>query len=547
MDIQLRQLMRNKTPPCNPDILEGLAVKHMKHFEEYINNVFVNVSKEFPPELEYVGCARCTPQEEYALATRKTGNARNGGSFFDFARSDIYLVKYFFRFNGKDMAPRYMYLPFVGVAGTIFQSGTRYAMSPVLADRVFSIGVNDIFIRLLGAKFTVERQSYNIRVGEYSEAVQVAWSMVHNRAKKTKSGPKTTLVHYLLSKYGFTEMFKRFCNCVPVVGNNEITIENFPADKWVICSSLQRKPPKFGNKNWTPTTIKIAVRIEDFNLNVKSVIAGFFYIVDYFPERIQKEWLDNTRWWCIMLGHILFSNNISDASLYNDIKEHLESLDKYVDIFSKQSLRELGYDCQDIYQLFSVVIRSMNEWLITSTDKICSMYDKELSVLYFVALGITSAINTAKYKLKAAAKKHFTEREAEKIMNGILTKKLVFTSLKSAHCLSVVSYTGDNMFFKITSILASQTSTNIATGKRNRSRLTDPAKRLHVSIAEVGQYANLPKSEPTGRERISPHLRLNDRGLVLRDLGKMALLDHTQTLIDRDQPQRASVDNDLIF
>lgn len=547
MDIQLRQLMRNKTPPVNPDIVEGLAVKHMQGFEEYIDNVFRSVAKEYPPQLEYVNFQRCNPQEEYNLATRKTGNARNGGSFFDFARSDIYLCKFFFRFNGKDMAPRYMYLPFVGTAGTIFQSGTRYVMSPVLADRIFSIGVNDIFIRLLGAKFTVERQFFSIRVNDIKETVQVAWSMVHNKAKKTNTGPKTTLVHYLLAKYGFTETFKMFCNCVPVVGGPEINANTYPADKWVICASLQRPPKKLGKVLYVPTEIRVAVRIEDFTPFVKSMVAGFFYVTDYFPDRIRKEYIDNTRWWCIMLGHILFTNSIGDADLYRDISEHLESLDEYVDIFSKATLQELGLHCNDIYQLFAVIIQNMNIWLVTSMDKICSMWDKELSILYFVALEITTAINTSKYKLKAAAKKHFTEKEAEKIMNGILTKKLIFTSLKNAHCLSVVSYTGDNKFFKITSILASQTSTNRQTGRRNRSRLSDPAKRLHVSIPEVGQYSNLPKSEPTGRERVSPHLHTDERGLVLRNMGNLALLNQVQSMIDRDQPMRSNVDNDLIF
>ena len=46
------------------------------------------------------------------------------------ARSDVYLMKFLFSFNGVELPPRYIYLPFVGEAGTMFLGGSRYLVTP---------------------------------------------------------------------------------------------------------------------------------------------------------------------------------------------------------------------------------------------------------------------------------------------------------------------------------------------------------------------------------------------------------------------------------
>jgi hypothetical protein len=138
------------------------------------------------------------------------------------------------------------------------------------------------------------------------------------------------------------------------------------------------------------------------------------------------------------------------------------------------------------------------------------------------------------YRLRTAAKKQLTEKGVINVMNATLKTGLIFAITRQTECMSTVSYSGDNKFFKITSILASQSSSSKPAGKKSRARITDPSKRLHVSVAEVGGYSNLPKSEPTGRHRINPHLRIDARGAVLKDPEKLNLLTSVQALIERD-------------
>jgi len=63
--------------------------------------------------------------------------------------------------------------------------------------------------------------------------------------------------------------------------------------------------------------------------------------------------------------------------------------------------------------------------------------------------------------------------------------------------------------------------------------LNDPSKRLHVSVAEVGGYSNLPKSEPSGRSRLNPCVRIDDKGVVIRNPERIEMLDSIQEMIRR--------------
>jgi hypothetical protein len=518
----------------NEDIANGLAVKHFHDVEKYVDLVFKSAAKGFPLGLKYVDGKRCTPQEELAVVTKKKGSKR----MYDVARSDIYMMKYTFSYNGEELEPRYLYLPFVSDAGTITIGGSRFNISPLLTDRVISVGVSSIFIRLLRDRLTFERMSQHYMVDGKRETVQVAWSLIyHKNAKMKKLRPTVkancTLMHYLLCKYGFYETFQRFGHCKPVVGGSEINKNVYPEDEWVICSSTQVKPKGCGRGFYEPTNIRVAIRKEEMTPMVKNMLGGFFYIVDHFPTYMPPEWVDSKRQWMILLGHIIFSGTINAGKLYDDIADHMTSLDEYLDSLIMMKLHDIGVHVDDIYQVFAIVIEKFNDWLLAATDKVASMYDKELSILPFSLYEITSAIFKLYFKLKAASKKELTAKEIVATMNLTLRTGLIFSLTKGHGEVSTISTPGDNKATKITSMLVPQSASNRQSQRKDRAVLNDPSKRLHVSVAEVGGYSNLPKSEPSGRSRINPHVRIDPKGVVLRKPEYVEMLDQIQELIKR--------------
>lgn len=537
MDIQLMELMAEETPQMNRDIVDGLATVHVPEMEKYIDNIFRSVAKDFPAGLEYLTYARCTPLEEFNEETRK----QTKKATFNLAQSDFYMVKYFFRFEGEDLPPRYMYLPFVGAAGTMVISGSRYAITPVLSDKVISKGADYVFIRLNKAKLTINKVPHDIEIDGYRTTVQNTHSTFYNlnsnRKQEKLVKAECVLVHYLLCRHGFTEMFRLYTGTVPVVGNAEINTNAYPESDWVICKSSMstRVVPKgYGKHLYNPSTLRLAIRRDVFNNNIKSYVAGFFYVVDHFPSRILKDYVDETGLWMRLLGYVLFDKSNGEGKLYDDVAEHFQSLSEYVDSIMVEQFKEIGYECRDLYQLLAIVIENFDQWLLGSSEKVSSMYNKEMSILYYLSEVIIININKLHYMLRTASKKKLDKDKIIKAMNKTIKPKMIYSIRSNNACTSTVAYSGDNKFFKITNMLSSQSTTGAATAStKGQANVDDPSKRLHSSIAEVGGYSNLPGNEPTGRNRINPHLRLTMQQTVMRDPDKMELLNSIQDKIDR--------------
>jgi hypothetical protein len=549
MDRELSRLYDQHTPKLNPDLAGGLAQKHMQEGEAWVDSVYRAVARGFPPNFIYVRGERCTPQQEFDEATRKKNNKR----MFDVARSDIYMMKYIFRHtdkNGKvEEINRYMYLPFVSDAGVIYLGGSRFVISPILADRVISKGEDSIFVKLIRAKLTFQREQQHFLANDvtgrdFRETVHVAWSLVYNKNQKMQKlkpviKANTTLVHYLLCKFGFAEMFSKFGNCTPIVGDaTTISEAEYPPSDWVICKTNTHTRPArtYTLKSYTPTTIRLAIRREEYTPMVKNLVCGFFYIVDHFPSRVQPKYLGTVEapkpreraLWMVLMGHLLFSSNINEGKLEDDIAEHIRSLDEYIDEVMKLKFKDIGMPIDDIYQLFGIVLENFQEWILAARDHVSSMYDKELSVLYYVLDEITKQINKFYFKLKAASKKDLNTKEITTMMNQTLRTGLVYSITKKHGEVSTISCPGDNKAFKTTAQLVPQTSSSRQTGRKDNAAISDPTKKIHISVCEVGGYANLPKSDPSGHARLNPHLRTDAKGVVLRDPALIELLDSTQ-------------------
>ena len=520
-------------PKLNPILANGLATTHMLEVEKYIESVFRSVAVSFPPGFKYLDGKKCDPLQEYAEISR----TKNGKMVFDVARSDIHLMEYRFQFMDEPIISRFIYLPFVGQAGTIHLSGSRFIISPILADKVISVGLNTTFVRLLKSKLTFNRTSHHYKADNLVENTQVAWGKIYNKTSKTAqpkatTSAKSSLVHYLLCKHGFHCMFELYANCRPVIGDSDITEDRFPKKDWVICESTQIHPKNY-KSIYEGTKIKIAVRREEYNDDVKNLLAGFYYVVDHFPSYVTTGDVDHTSVWKVLMGHVIWSGNVGANRLYSDVNDHILSLDEYLDMIYAAKLRDAGYPCNDIYALFYTIIKNFNEWLMTADDRVCTMYDKELAVLPFVCSEIVSGINNFYFNFNAAKKKELTGKKILTLMNLYLRQGMVFKLAKEHGEVSTQGTSGDNMALKITNILVPQHKSSKTNKSKARVVLSDPTKRLHVSIAEVGGAWAIPKAEPDGRSRLNLTLTTDESGLVLRDPKYVELLDSVQQKLKR--------------
>lgn len=534
MDVELLNGVRNITPDINGKIANGLATEQLLGVEQYIDQIFKGASNVFPDGLTYEGYKRCTPQEEYNEAVRIKDNRQ----VFELARSDFYLVSYQFKYKGNPLYPRYLYLPFAEDGGIIHVRGNRFSIQPVLADPSFSIGMSSMFIQLTKTRLTFERNVIqHYMANQDRESTYVIWSWVHHGAKnKSKKSMKivySTLVNYLFAKYGVTKTFADFAGCDIIVGGHEINSIDYPADEWVVCTTVGI-PPRAWPKGipYMQTNVRVAIPKHQYTPLVKNLVGGLFYIADNFPDNIKPEYVDDPRAWKIILGHIISAKGTSVGLMLREIEEHLLVIDEYVDFIVKQDLHRSGIEIDTIYEMFVHVIEVLSQKTVQSDIAISSVYGKRLITLRYVLHDIVTSINRLTFKLSNALKNKGEDGLDEKtiiaLMNKFLRKDRI-AGLRHKHGeITSISTSNDCMMFGVTSVIVPQEEATAGVGGVSRINLQNPAKHFHMSLAEVCAYNTLPKADPTGRRRINPFVSLSLDGTVLRDPSLRKMLDESQ-------------------
>ena len=541
MDNDLFNLLDTYFPPFNESICEGIAIEHMAKVESYINNVIKCAEPGFPEGLRYEYPQRCTPKEAYAFATRNGSKNNSNKRSFELAESNIYLMKYYFSFNGEMLPPKYLYLPYVTDGGMISIRGARFCISPVLTDKAISVGPDSLFIPLTRAKLTFNRILHHFIINGMTTSAYIVYSTVYNRSQKNirLNGKPTvqanhTLMHYLFCKYGVIKTFKYFAGADVVIGKpDDITVAKYPRDQWVICQSTGLKPHGLKDRYYVSTQLRLALPAEQYNQVVASMIGGFFYVVDHFPQRIEPQYLDGDgelHLWRVLLGHVIWGSNVSEGKLAEDANAHMESLDEYVDEMAREILREENIHAADLYQLFMYIIENMSELILTGSTDVGSMYNKRLTVLRYVLSNLIGAIFQFMFKLRSNTKKQLTKEDIITAMNRINSDTIVQIN-KNHGEVTTVSSPGDNKFFKITSKIVLQA--NSAGKSASKGSLNDQSMLLHSSILEIGSFGNLPKSDPTGRSVANGHLICDEAGNIHRNPDLKDVIDNVQRLINR--------------
>lgn len=511
MDPQLFEPLKKLMPPFNPMIARGVATYQIPLMERYIDHVFRCASRSFPEGMKYLGCRRCTPEQEYAIVTGR----RHGRHSYELAQSNVFLTGYKFSYYDQPLQERFLYLPFVGQAGTLHLRGPLYTISPVLADELISATKNGIFIPFTRDKLTFERLQYAFLADGAAIKTYITWSAVHSYAEdsSTKACALSTLAHYLFCKYGVQQTFRKFAKTEIVIGGNEINNKTYPEDEWHICTTLGSMPRGVKNKAYIPNKCVVAVRKEEFTPLVISLLAGFFYVADYFPERVRPEVCSSERLWRILMGYVIFKDGQSEGKLAMDVDFHVESLDFYVDDLVRESLVKLGINAQDTYELFVYIIENISDVVMNADLR--SVYNKRLVVLRYVAQDIIKKIFLMNYKLSSNSTRKLTADDINKLTGQFLNRELIFNLTKGHGECNGISSPGDNMAFKFTSSAVMQQNATGTRGRRNRDSLADPSRLFHASILKFFSFLHLPKSDPTGKARLNLRAETDPDGTLI--------------------------------
>lgn len=546
-DTALFSLFKKDLPPINHEVINGLATSHLKFAKEKLDQIIRCAEEQFPEDLVFVGSQRCDPIEQYNVMTKVKGTNE---LVYDLALSRISMIKYSFTFKGEPMGPYYMGLVYCRNAGLTELNGKTFAIYPVLADHGFSIGQRDIFIPMPRGRATFYQTTHLVRENGVSTEIKFPWSILHNKAARPNrltdemtsntirlGHVYPTLIHYLLARYGFYETFKRFVNVdIRVFDEDNFVESDWSSKEYVVIRSTKGKPPssKIPRELYRNAASRLimVVRREEYTPLVSSFLAQTFYIIDHFPEEMNLEMIDDKWQWQVLMGYILWGDGQSQGKLVEQVVNHLNSLDGYIDPIARNDLLSEGVDVRTIYELFVYIMENMRRLLNERSGSVSSMYNKELMVLRYVLRDLNDRMFKMLFKLNVNNRKEHTKDSVDKILRDTFKPKeiLKIAGGKNHSEVSSVSSPSDNKFFKITSVILRQADT-ASKGRGKESRPLDATMLLDASFAEVGGYNVLSKAVPVGNNRIAPYVQLDENGRVVRKEKYRAMIDDAQEKI----------------
>lgn len=554
MNQDLIDFIQSDTPKLNPLLAESLSYHHMKSTEEYLDSVFRAVLKDLEDSagFYYLGFERVTPLEEFVETTK---GKNNGPRQYNMARTDTYMIKLKFRHQDVEYE-KFLSIPFSTIGGLMHVHGTLYSVTPVLADKVISVTPPKIFVRLLSVRLNFEKENYQF----IADGIRQTYPVVKSEVYKTKDKkgkkfvPDTPMVFYLLCQCGVTEMFKRYLDCDVKYGiytdeKNPIFLDTgelipeeyiinetkYPASDYVICRSSGQKHRKLKVREYVSCDVAVVIPRSKYTETMKCVMAGLYFVLDQFYDEISLDSYDDVNTWRVCLGKVLFNHNVNPGKLLTDVNDHLSSVDQYIDEIMKVKFKRINLHIEDMYQLFFLLIDKFEDWQNQYINKESDLYNKELSVLYYILGDLTRQMVNFNYQIKKKNKgQPIKERDVKDAIRSKI-KTDAFQNVKNDHGeVAVVNYSGDNMAFGVTHMLVAQDKTSKRNSRSESVNLEDPTKRLHVSMPEVRTAWGMAKTAPDGSSRLNLHMLIDYEGGIIRNPDMVELLDNVQKELTRN-------------
>lgn len=524
MPSQYRNLAYKDEPKFTKEIVRGYAVNQLteQQVTAYVDRVILSCEKSFPSGMRYLGSRRMRPKEVYNyFANRKTvDNSRK----WDFARTDAYMMQLSFEYEGQILGPYNLFLPFTDDVGITNIIGKPFYNKPVVKDSVMQVTNGQIFLQFISTPCTFNRLYYMVLRNDDWENVTIYHGCSHNvlravqREKNKLSAARLALnAHYLFIKYGFVETFKRFAGLTDFKfgSRDELETEGVNHKDYYVYSTRGIVPtwyPK--DKIYQPHDMRIAIKKEHWTQPIESMIVSAMYIFDMFPDDVKRDDIQDSIWWELMLGKIIFGEGQLNSALVRKISEHIKASDNYVDEMTIEIFEQNGIRIANMYDFLYYLIENFDSIVHDRSNSPSSLVGRQLTIKRYILSTIITTLFTITYKIAEIKPAKLSHKRINDLFVRFLRPKLIFSNNSGKpYCVSISSPC-DVRIFGITAEVLPQDN---ATGKKqqkNKSDLQNPRWSLDPSYMTIGSAFAQSKGEPIGIDKINPYTNVDELGVL---------------------------------
>jgi Fe2+ or Zn2+ uptake regulation protein len=190
-------------------------------------------------------------------------------------------------------------------------------------------------------------------------------------------------------------------------------------------------------------------------------------------------------------------------------------------------LQEIGLVFDTFYDLIFHVSVNFVEFTNDSEQRILSMFNKKLEVVYNTFFDITSALTRATYHFeKMQNKSRINATTAYEVLTKFITTGLIFKLNTGKNVASQVSYSGDHNYFKLACSVTDQETIPTGSASKKAKKSVGPDQHLHPSMVVCGSVLFLQKKNPTPISHLNPFVKIDmDTGTIVADKKFVPVLD----------------------
>lgn len=418
--------------------LNGTVKQEFETIPTFLENVFRNSMKMLQDGIpfEFLGVAPVTPKEEikHNTTTRYV---------HDIAESYLYMVKYVYRFGGKDIIEKPLYVPFAERGNITKLSGTKYVVSQVVSDRSISPSNNGIFLKLMISKLNFVTVMKAIVKNGQKYVVSLLHSKLLLLNIDDKLGkPITPIYIYLLTKYSLSHYNKN------IIFTKE-DVDETVMEKYDVYESTGIKPRSHLVSVYKPHNYKILLKKGH---NDEALVSNLLYVMDMFPDDVEEmvkaygNQKKEKEFFTMVLARLLYKDSYSIIRMLYDTKQHLLSLEGYLDAITAKNLTYIGIQVENFYKLMEYLLFNYSDLMVNFKDYHNNLNNKYLDVLSYITYPIYYTKNKVLLRINTRGPS-ITLKEVTKNLAELSAKK-IFTVIKSSG-VNLTLQVFDSKFFYI--------------------------------------------------------------------------------------------------
>ena len=472
--------VKQQLTPFNDELLINLRKKEVNGLIDYVAERYRECAAVADPNLELINYEVMSPisRLNYELGEGMKKNQVN------IRADECVLVSYNFKYADKLFSVP-LYIPYLYENSTIVVNGTNYECLLSMTEKLFSVRTSShgVTIKVIRSPISFWQNTLHafsdVITGENFVGNIVSCKLHYKHSPKTKK-VKPTIVHYLLCKFELSEVLKMFNidqHAVAFVEDVRPDDDNY----------------YFKTKNITTSKDQIFLRVDKklmhSNRMLHDTVSAIIYLMSgYRFVQFNELITDSKTIFMILLGKLIYNNNYDRIHCYSYMVKHIESLDSYLDNYTKNIFKANNINVKDIYSLLCFVAENIGRIIVNCPNN--NMYNKRLEAINNVI--IDNLVSTLYYRIYKYEKKSDIDHMTKAAIGALrVPPKHILKNLGSSDSVRFnPSIYSDNWLLTIGNkivkrLTASNKGSKRESNKTHGSGINAPVNKFHPSMMVV--------------------------------------------------------------